>query len=154
MDKIRLYKEEDCIEIVNLFYNTVHGINKKDYTPGQLTAWAPYQSDYERWNSMLSKNYTIVTQRDGVITGFGDIDNTGYFDHLFVHKDYQGQGIATIIKQEIEKYAQNNNISRITVAASITAKPFFEKHGYIVLKQQKVERNGQVLTNYFMEKYL
>ena len=154
MYTIRLYKQEDCNEVVSLFYNTVHSVNKKDYTEEQLNAWAPADLDFERWNRVLSQNYTIIVEKEGVITGFGDVDATGYFDHLFVHKDYQGKGIATLIKDEIEKYSLNAKMQRITVAASITAKPFFEKHGYTVIKEQRVERNGQVLTNYFMEKLL
>ena len=154
MYRIRLYKQEDCNEVVSLFYNTVHSVNKKDYTTEQLDAWAPADLDFERWNRVLSQNYTIIVEKEGVITGFGDIDATGYFDHLFVHKDHQGQGIATLIKEKIEKYVRNAKMQRITVAASITAKPFFEKHGYTVVKEQRVERKGQALTNYFMEKFL
>lgn len=154
MYTIRQYKEEDCNEVVTLFYQTVHTVNKKDYTDAQLEAWAPAELDYERWAKVLSQNYTVVVQHNGIIAGFGDIDASGYFNHLFVHKDYQGCGVATLIKEAIEQHAFANTISRITVAASITAKPFFEKHGYTVLKQQQVERNGQVLTNYFMEKLL
>jgi len=29
----------------------------------------------------------------GIIYGFGYIHQNGYFNHLFVHKDYQGQGM-------------------------------------------------------------
>jgi len=36
--------------------------------------------------------------------------------------------------------------------ASITAKPFFEKRGYIVQKQQSVECRGQFLINYRMKR--
>ena len=32
-----------------------------------------------------------VALENNVIVGFGDIDNTGYLDRLFVHKDYQSQ---------------------------------------------------------------
>ena len=38
------------------------------------------------------------------------------------------------------------------VAASITARPFFEKRGYRVIREQQVERKGILLTNYVMEK--
>jgi len=81
------------------------------------------------------------------------MDKTGYLDRLYVHKDFQGQGIATIIADELEKYAQRRDII-ITTEASITAKPFFEKRGYKTIKQQSVERKGQTLINFIMEKYL
>jgi putative acetyltransferase len=71
-----------------------------------------------------------------------------------VHKDFQGQGVATIIANELEKHAQQNDIVIVNTEASITAKPFFEKLGYQVIKQQSIEFKGQTLTNFLMEKHL
>ncbi len=42
----------------------------------------------------------------------------------------------------------------MTTAASITAKSFFEKKGFIVLNEQVVERRGARLKRYLMEKKL
>ena len=42
----------------------------------------------------------------------------------------------------------------VTTHASITARPFFEKRGYHVVKEQQVERRGVVLINYVMIKRL
>lgn len=82
------------------------------------------------------------------LVGFGDIDKTGYLDRLFVHADYQRKGIATAICNQLEQAVQGN----ITTDASITAKPFFEKRDYKIVKEQQVERQGIFLTNYVMIK--
>lgn len=37
---IRKYRETDCKELADLFFNTVHCVNGKDYTEEQLNAWA------------------------------------------------------------------------------------------------------------------
>ncbi|MFV0441343.1 MAG: hypothetical protein ACK5LV_08665 [Lachnospirales bacterium] len=37
--KIRKYKTEDCKDIADIYYQTVHKINKKDYTKEQLDVW-------------------------------------------------------------------------------------------------------------------
>ncbi|AYK14777.1 MAG: GNAT family N-acetyltransferase [Methanosarcina flavescens] len=150
---VRLYRSQDCREIVKLFYDTVHTINSKDYSSAQLDAWAPEENNVDMWNKSLSSTYTVVIEINGSIVGFGNLDKTGYLDRLYVHKDFQGQGIATIIADELEKYAQRRDII-ITTEASITAKPFFEKRGYKTIKQQSVERKGQTLINFIMEKYL
>ena len=34
--KLRMYRQEDCKEVTELFYHTVHTINEKDYTKEQL----------------------------------------------------------------------------------------------------------------------
>lgn len=40
--------------------------------------------------------------KDGLIVGFGDIDDTGYLDRLFVHRDYRGQKIAAVLCDRLE----------------------------------------------------
>ena len=144
----REYQTSDCKEITELFYSTVHTVNAKDYTKEQLDVWATEQVDLEKWNQSLQEHYSIVAIEDGVIVGFGDIDKTGYLDHLFVHANYQGRGIATAICNQLEQVVKGD----ITPHASITAKPFFEKRGYRVVKEQQVERQGIFLTNFCMEK--
>lgn len=147
---IRKYKPSDCNITADLFYNTVHFINKKDYSVEQLNVWADKNINLENWNNSLLKNYSLVAVIDEIIVGFGDIDNTGYLDRLFVHKDYQKQGIASMLCDNLE---QNINTPKIITHASITARPFFEKRGYIIVKKQNIKRNGIIITNYIMEKY-
>lgn len=145
---IRQYQQSDCKELTELFYNTVHTVNSKDYTKEQLNVWATGHVDLEKWNLSLQEHYSIVAVENNVIVGFGDIDKTGYLDRLFVHTDHQGKGIATAICNKLEQFVKEN----ITTYASITARPFFEKRGYKVVKEQQVERQGIFLTNYVMVK--
>lgn len=150
---IRKYESTDCKEIAELFFNTVHSVNVKDYTKEQLDAWASGQVDLEKWDQSFQEHFSIVAVENDIvendiIVGFGDIDKTGYLDRLYVHKNYQGKGIATAICDQLESKVKENIITH----ASITAKPFFEKRGYKVVKEQQVERNGIFLKNYIMEK--
>lgn len=151
---VRMYRSEDCKEIVELFYNTVHSVNAKDYNKAQLDAWAPKDINISKWDKSLLEHYSIVIEDNSIIIGFGDLDINGYFDRLYVHRDYQWAYVATRILNEIEKYAQENEIKVITTHSSITAKTFFEKQGYKVVKEQVVERKGQILKNFIMEKTL
>lgn len=151
---IREYRPEYCEMIANLFYETIHSVNSKDYTEIQLNAWASRDFDLVKWNNRLSNNYSVIVEKNNIIIGFGDVDCKGYFDHLFTHKDYQGIGVATLISDSIENYTYQNGIHIITTDASITAKPFFEKRGYIVQKNQIVEKRGQLLKNFKMQKLL
>ena len=125
-----------------------YGKEASDYTKEQLDVWATGQVDLEKWNQSFQEHYSIIAVEDEVIVGFGDIDKTGYLDRLFVHADYQKKGIATAICNRLEQAVQGD----ITTHASITAKPFFEKRGYKVVKEQQVERQGIFLTNFCMEK--
>ncbi|WP_092926389.1 GNAT family N-acetyltransferase [Romboutsia hominis] len=149
--KIREYKSSDCDKIADLFYNTVHFINAKDYTQEQLNVWATGNIDVYKWDKSFLNNYTLVAEENNMIIGFGDINNEGYLDRLYVHKDYQNIGIATALCDKLEK---RYHVEYIITHSSITAKPFFEKRRYKVIKKQFVERNGIRLTNYIMKKYI
>ena len=148
----REYLPEDLPQLLRLFHDTIHSVCRSDYTSAQLDAWAPDRFDADvqnRWHSTLTEHYTIIAEENSVITGFGDIDDTGYLDRLYVHKDYQRRGIASAICDRLESHASPNTI---TTHASITAKPFFQKRGYAVVTRQSVERHGILLTNFIMKK--
>jgi len=113
-----------------------------------LDVWATGTVDLKEWDKSFTEHYTVVAIDNNIIVGFGDIDKTGYHDRLYVHADYQGKGVATAICNRLEQAVQG----KITTHASITAKPFFEKRGYKVVKEQQVERQGIYLINFCMEK--
>jgi putative acetyltransferase len=152
---IRELKREDITSCVKLFYDTVHSINAKDYSPDQLEVWAPKIINPEsvRWQSLLN-NISIVAEVNHEIVGFIDLTKTGYLDRLYIHKDHQRKGIASALLKIIEKQAAESNIDEITTEASITAKPFFEGMGFQVIKEQQKDVNGTIFINYVMKKKL
>lgn len=145
---LRKYKPSDCQALAELFYDTVHAVCKDDYSEKQLYAWATGNIDLVKWNQSFWSHYTIVAEINGNIAGFGDIDSNGYLDRLYVHKDFQRRGIGSSICSILENMV---NSDKIITHASITAKGFFEKRGYKVIKEQQVKRQGIILTNYIME---
>ena len=147
--QLREYQHSDCTQLADLFYQTVHSVNAKDYTQEQLDAWASGEVDLKAWDASFWAHKTIIAVKNGEIVGFGDMDETGYLDRLYVHKDYQGQGIASAICDELERFAAGKII---TTHASITAKLFFQHRGYHVVRKQEVIRRGVALTNFVMEK--
>ena len=74
---IREYRPSDCKYLAELFYQTVHSINAKDYTDEQLNVWATGNVNINEWNQSLSEHFTLVAIKGGIIAGFGDIDRTG-----------------------------------------------------------------------------
>ena len=100
----------------------------------------------------MSRHYTLVATTGSQIVGFGDIDDTGYLDRLFVHHLFGRRGIATALVNELELYAGGHGVLQVTTHASITAQPFFEKRGYTVVKARQVVREGITLQNYVMQK--
>lgn len=190
---LRKYHSSDCAALAALFYETIHTVNARNYPQEQLDAWADGHVDLDAWNeSFLAHNTYVAVQEcvdaddidsrasdstdtapgktggspaNALIIGFGDMDDTGYLDRLYVHKDYQGRGVATAICDRLEedfclsrgRLLQNSAVQKrkndtFTTHASITARPFFEKRGYTVVKAQQVVRKGISIRNYIMRK--
>ncbi len=146
---IRNYASSDALETATLFYETVHAVNAKDYSLAQLEAWAPKERDLGKWDRSFDGRLALVALEGERIVGFADLDpERGYLDRLYVHRDFQGRGVATALCERLEAEANGE----IATDASITARPFFEKRGYQVLREQEVERCGILLTNFRMVK--
>lgn len=67
---------------------------------------------------------------------------TPWLSSVFVHPDYRGQGVATVLVAEIEKIARQQGFARIHVFNPIT-QGVFEKMGWSVL--QTVQYGGKEL---------
>ena len=151
---LRRYRTEDLPALSRLFGETVRRVNIRDYTPAQVEAWSAGQADLLARDGWFRRLHTLVAEADGRIAGYGNVDGTGYLDHLFVRWDYQGQGIATAICDALEQHCRDLGLDAVTVHASKTSLPFFLGRGYRVEREQQVPLRGQVLTNYAMRKVL
>ena len=145
---IRRLAAQDIPEMRKLFRATVLTVNSKDYTKEEVEDWALCGDSVEHWKELLAKNdyigkellakndYIGALDGQGGIVGFSSMNAEGYLHSMFVHKDWQGKGVATLLLSEVEKIARRYGVHKISVEVSVTARPFFEKHGYKVVKEQ------------------
>ena len=144
MLKIQPYQESDFTALCAIFRRAVTEIASRDYSPPQVAAWA--QVDEARWRQKMASSRVRVATIDhhpvGFIAAVG-----GYIDLLFVSPDAARQGVASALLHE---FANTGGGERLTVDASITAKPFFAAHGFRVVAEQRVEARGEWFTNYRM----
>jgi putative acetyltransferase len=152
--EIRRANTDDTAQICRLFYDTVTNVNNKDYTPGQIEIWAAKYKDTERWKAKINEQNFFVAELDGKITGFGSITDKGYLDYMYVHKDHQGQGIATELLKVIEQTADELQLKEIWAEVSITARPFFKSKGFGITKLFTTNVNGIEFEDSIMKKNL
>ena len=153
---IRTATAKDIPELRELFRSTVLTVNAKDYTPEETADWASCGDSTAHWEKLLvGLHFFTASDENGRIIGFSSIRHDGYLHSLFVHKDWQGKGVASALLSETEIYAiRKLGATEITSEVSITARPFFEKQGYTAVKEQKAQANRLKLTNYVMTKAL
>jgi len=142
---LRRYVTADAAASLRCFERAVRGTASRDYDARQIASWATVDAD--AWGRRRASAETWVAERDGQLVGFGDIDDEGYIDMMFVDPDAGRAGVASAILQRLTTLATSRDLHELTVHASITARPFFERHGFVVTAEQQVELRGSVLTN-------
>ena len=145
-------KQTDIKEITTLFYETIQEINSKDYPKDEIDDWSSWRENVDRWAEEIEKFYFIIAKIDSKIVGIASLASDGYLDLLFVHKDFQRNGVAKSLLSEIEKKASEQQNDLIYSDVSITAKGFFEKYGFKVEKQQMKKSKEKELINFKMTK--
>lgn len=147
--------EKHAAAMRDLFRSTVLNVNLRDYTEEEVQDWASCGESTERWKELMSCNkYIGAFDGHGVLVGFSSMNGEGYLHSMFVHADHQNKGIATLLLSEAERIAADYGVREITSDVSLTARPFFEKKGYEVVRIQKHKANRLELTNFAMRKML
>lgn len=147
---LRLCTQADLPAVLDLFRTSVHTLCRGDYSPAQLSAWAPEDLDEAPWARRLRCQTFLLAEEDGDLLGFASLEED-YLDLLYVHPRHAHRGIGTVLCDALERQCTGRCI---TVHASLTARPFFAHRGYRTVEPHQVERRGVVLTNYLMEKEL
>lgn len=144
----------DLPEMKELYKGTIMQVCADDYDEAQRNIWASSANNIQRWEGLISSQYVLLAVKDGIITGFGSLRDGNYLDFMYVHKEYQRQGIADVLLHALEAEAIGAKSAIITSDVSKTARPFFEKKGYVVVKEQENVRENVILINYKMKKEL
>jgi putative acetyltransferase len=113
MNKIRQASQSDIPVLKELYQNTVLTVNRKDYTAEEVEDWASCGDNTARFVELFEEQHCVVAKNEeGVIVGFASVNDAGYMHMLFVHKDFQHQGIATSLYKYIEAYAKGRGAKK------------------------------------------
>lgn len=154
MVTLRPYRPDDAPALLALFKDTIRRVNSRDYSPSQIAAWASDDIDPAAWADRFTGRFVAVAEKAGRPVGFAELESDGHIDRLYVSADEQGHGIGRQLVAAVVAEARRMELARLTVEASITARPFFEAHGFRTLASQVVTLRGVEFVNYRMEREL
>lgn len=149
---VRPYTSQDSTTVIGIFQDAIHHIANKDYSAAQIAAWR--NVDPEKWQSHILIHPIWIAEIHKIPAGWIAMEDNGHIHMLFVHSQYQHQGVANKLLQHVEKEARILNITTLFTEASLTAHPVFIHHGYHTIKKQHVTVRGETLTNFIMQKHL
>jgi putative acetyltransferase len=150
---IRPYLPGDADATIDIFLRAIREVSAKDYSPAQINAWARVD-DRQGWAERRASRPAWIAEAAGRAIGFTDLVPDGYLDMMFVHPEWQGLGVASRLLHRVEQAARALGLDRIHTEASITARPFFLRRGFRLIRNQVVEKRGERLDNFLMEKPL
>lgn len=143
---IRNYDESDAEVLWKLFFNTVRTVNIRDYSQAQVEAWASASYDANYWTQRMKGLSPFLAVIDDEVVGYTDLQADGLIDHFFCHHQFQRQGVGTALMNHVLAVGQARGIKRFYSEVSITARPFYEHHGFSFVEEKTAELMGQVLS--------
>ena len=151
---LRDYAESDGPATLDVFRRAIRVTAARDYTPEQVAAWASDEIDTAGWDARRRGSRTRVAEVDGSVAGFTDVDERGYVDMMFVDPAFARRGVASALLEWAESTARELGAVELSTHASLTARPFFEAHGFSVVVEQRPVLRGVALTNFVMRRDL
>jgi putative acetyltransferase len=148
---IRRSKFEDLAAMARLKRNTIRQVNSRDYSEDVIDAWAERSNvNNFRKHEQLFKRW--VAEDEGKIIGICSHNEKGMILGLYVQKKHQKHGIGSKLLEKAEDSLRKMNFKKITLKATITAKSFYEKRGYVSKGKCYLAAADQKVKLWLMEK--
>jgi len=144
---IRQARKTDIPALLHVFKVSTESLASKDYSAEQIKVWVEGASA-ERFDEAIRNQYFLVAESQQQVIGFASLQDNNYIDFVFVHPEAAGKGLAQELIASLLKTAN----FPVSVDASETAKPLFEKLGFELIQKNQLEIDGTSIHNYHMLK--
>ena len=128
----------DMAVLAAVFQASVEDLTAEDYDEAQRAAWASAADEERAFGARLAGALTLVATLGGAPVGFISLAGAGEIDMLYVYPETARQGIGTMLLRALQTMASARGATKLTVAASDTSRPFFERHGFAATHRQTV----------------
>jgi len=152
---VRPYQQEDAGLLLQLYLDTVHHVNGRDYSRQQIEAWAPRRTaDLGRWQERFARTQPLVVVEAKALIGFAELEADGLVDCFYVHYAWQDRGVGRLLMSCLFEEARRRGITGLHAQVSRTSRAFFELHGFWVVRIQEVTVRSQQIETFAMERTL
>ncbi len=147
---IRPYTDDDDAGVAEVFFQAIQTGAKPHYSRAQRDAWSGAAPNTDRWRDRLQNHHGFVAVHSGDIVGFMTLTDVGLLDHAYVLPAFRRTGLAADLYCETIAKARVLGLTELHTEASRLARPFFERLGWEMVREQQVPVRGEVLTNFVM----
>jgi putative acetyltransferase len=151
---LRPYLPADARRCAEIFRASIAELAAEDYDEDQREAWASRADDEQAFGARLKDALTLLALIDGAVAGFASLKGADVIDMLFVDPEFARRSAGSTLIEALTKLAQARGAKRLTVDASDSAKPLFERQGFSAERRNLVRVGDQWLANTTMAKAL
>ncbi len=150
---VRTFQPDDLAEVSALIHRTIDASYAGVYPPLAIAHFHEHHADYTIVAEAES-GHIVVVERDGRMVATGTLVGDEV-SRVYVEPERQGQGIGTAIMEALEARAREEGLTDVVLYASVVAKPFYDRLGYVVSEEGERDcGQGQMLRWYRMAKRL
>jgi putative acetyltransferase len=86
----------------------------------------------------------------GEVVGFGGLVQGSLLDMLYVDPHVSRRGVGSALVRHIVSLARQGGATELETYASLTARPLFERFGFVIVEQRTPIVRGIAMTNFRM----
>jgi putative acetyltransferase len=155
---VRLMRADEGRIYLEIHSSAIRGLAAGHYPPDVIDGWVVPATDEAVRDLMLNRDHEIrlIAELDGKPAGIGALVLEGSeLRACYVAAHAARRGCGSALVHEIERLARDHGLTRLELAASINAEPFYAAHGYQVRERSElVLRSGFRMSAVWMEKQL
>ncbi|MHA1729338.1 MAG: GNAT family N-acetyltransferase [Promethearchaeota archaeon] len=163
--EIQHFDKKDVDQVVGIIQDNLHTVNSKVYSDDIIGFMCEYygKANFSDRLKEFTELFVAVmkwAEKDDIpskiigVGGYqinlGNPKEKGIIRCMFIKPMLHGNGIGKKILKIIEKNARINDVSKLTLNASLNAVEFYKKSGYSAVETQDNGKFGKVV---LMEKY-
>jgi putative acetyltransferase len=85
----------------------------------------------------ITRHTAVVAESDGILVGFGLLNNSGYLALLYVHPEARLRGVSKSLLSALEDESRTIGIRELKLESTATALRFYERAGYSLTAETK-----------------
>ena len=155
---VRPLRDDELRTYLEIHTSAVRGLAVTHYAPDVIEGWVVPITDATIRDLTLNPDGEIrlIAALDGAPAGIGALVlERSEVRACYVVPEAARRGCGSALVREIERLARENGLTRLDLAASLNAEPFYAAHGYEVRERSEVVlRNGHRMPAVLMGKNL
>ncbi len=127
--EIRRAQVGDVEAVVRIHGDAIRDVCARDYPPEVIAAWLAGRSDDRYVSQIRAHSFWVGIEQECVAFGCVRVE-AAKLESLFVAPLALGRGYAANLLSHLEGVALQAGIELLQVDSSLTAQPFYTRHGY------------------------